>query len=275
MTVSEVAKATGAHPNTTREHLEALVQAGELDRAQLPAVGRGRPPMIYRAIPKARDVGPEYRVLAEMLVRFMEQAWSDPDERRLHAVEAGRWWAERWGTGDRERLLRAAMFDAEPAPGIVPDADRPTLTFRVRRCPVLDVAREYPDVVCYAHLGILRAWVADQGMAEDLTLEPFAEVGACLMHVPVGALDAVPGMAAGLVECVPGAVHAASAGAAEDDHLCRELVGGCFTGPGSGAVRHARAADTGRLDGAGADLPSELEVGVVGASGPGALGPWG
>jgi predicted ArsR family transcriptional regulator len=203
MTVAEVAAVIGAHPNTAREHLDALVQAGDLVRAQLPAVGRGRPPMIYRAVPNERDVGPEYRMLAEVLVRVVAELCTDHEEQRARAISAGEAWARR-ATAERgrDRMLCLSMLDAEP----VPAGDGDDVTLRVRRCPVLDLAREYPDIVCFAHLGVLRGCLVDDELADQVTLEPFAEPGACLLHLPGVAPQVEPALAAGLATRVPGAV---------------------------------------------------------------------
>lgn len=210
MTVAEVAKATGAHPNTAREHLDALVQSGDLARAQLPAVGRGRPPMIYRALPNAREVGPEYRVLAEALVRHLAEVLPTRDEQRTTGLEAGASMATTWATEQRPRLLCAALFDAEVVPGTAPTLDgdseaEPALTVRLRRCPVLDVARAFPEIVCSAHLGLIRGWVDEPGVAEQIQLQPFGDVGACLLRVPVALADALPDIVETLLTCQNGA----------------------------------------------------------------------
>ena len=41
--VEETATRLALHPNTARNHLEALVEVGLASREQAPAVGRGRP----------------------------------------------------------------------------------------------------------------------------------------------------------------------------------------------------------------------------------------
>jgi predicted ArsR family transcriptional regulator len=68
--------------------------------------------------------------------------------------------------------------------GFAPETDRHATRVRLRQCPLLEAAREQPDVVCSVHLGIVRgalgAWGAESG---DVTLVPFAEPGACLLHV--------------------------------------------------------------------------------------------
>ena len=49
---------------------------------------------------------------------------------------------------------------------------------------LLDAARRHTEVVCSVHLGLVRGALAAYGASEDGTaLEPFAEPGACLLHV--------------------------------------------------------------------------------------------
>ena len=43
-------------------------------------------------------------------------------------------------------------FDPQVAPTPTP----PTPTVRLTRCPLLDAAEQYPDVVCGVHLGIAK-----------------------------------------------------------------------------------------------------------------------
>ena len=55
---------------------------------------------------------------------------------------------------------------------------------RLRRCPLLEAAVEQPEVVCSVHLGIVRGALDTWGTTSDETsLVPFAEPGACLLHL--------------------------------------------------------------------------------------------
>ncbi len=57
-------------------------------------------------------------------------------------------------------------------------------TVRLTRCPLLDAARQYPDVVCSVHAGIIRGALHTWGDEATVTrLVPFAEPGACLVHL--------------------------------------------------------------------------------------------
>ncbi len=182
MTVAEVAKATGAHPNTVREHLDALVQCGHLARAQLPAVGRGRPPMIYRAVPGTRPIGPEYRILAQLLIEHLAVHSPEQSVRADHSRSAAEDWFAR-----RAAEEIAAAPTGIPVQGTVPPelaCGADGVTLRLERCPVLDLARRYPEVVCSVHLGLLRGSLAGTLDVEKIELRPFAEAGACVLRLP-------------------------------------------------------------------------------------------
>ncbi len=196
MTVSQVATTLAQHPNTVREHLEALARAGLARRDQLAPVGRGRPASVYTYAPEASFTSPEYAVLAKVIVSYLAHTLPDGPLLRHHAREAGRHWgrtilerAEPAGgrTGGRgagaavaglRRMLEKVGFAPETT------KDHGTYTLRLPRCPVLELAAERPDVVCNAHLGMAREILAagdvDPG---HVTLEAFAEPGGCLLHV--------------------------------------------------------------------------------------------
>src|ERR1019366_4163496 len=75
MGVRELAEAVGLHPNTVRQHLDQLVEAGLTVRDTAPPIGRGRPALRYAAEPGSDEQDPApYRalagVLAEQLARL-------------------------------------------------------------------------------------------------------------------------------------------------------------------------------------------------------------
>ncbi len=102
-TVTLLAEDLHQHPNTVREHLDALVAGGRADRLRSQPVGRGRPAWLYQAVGPADagdadrmgggqfgNVGHEYASLAIALID--QVASTSPDPRSL-ARQAG----ERWG----------------------------------------------------------------------------------------------------------------------------------------------------------------------------------
>jgi predicted ArsR family transcriptional regulator len=179
--VGAVAGDLGLHVNTAREHLDGLVTAGLALRTRLTPTGRGRPGWGYTLRPgaSAPSVG-EYASLAEVLAEHVASQGGDvaADMARL-----GRGWGSRLmeGRSDVENpresvvdLLDTLGFDPEERSSVV----------RLRQCPMLDVARRHPDVVCQVHLGLVEGAISTVGGdAADVSLEAFAERGACILRL--------------------------------------------------------------------------------------------
>jgi predicted ArsR family transcriptional regulator len=181
-TVRDVAEALGLHENTARAHLEGLVESGLAQRTQRPASGRGRPSMVYRADvwaqadPRVRDYGHLATALATVLVTTSPDPGAD-------ARMAGSTWGATMVQGRAPHTPRQARrevvavlldlgFDPKAQPGYVSVA--------LRRCPLLDIARVHPEVVCQVHLGLVQGAMTQMGhSAKDADLLPFSEPGAC------------------------------------------------------------------------------------------------
>lgn len=216
MTVAQVAVTLEQHPNTVREHLEALAHAGLAQRDQLAPVGRGRPASVYTYAPEASFTSPEYAVLAQVLVGYLTQVLPDGPVLRRHAREAGRHWGrailERTGAEPppRTRGLSSAVGYLRrmlERTGFAPETTRegPDHTLRLPRCPVLELAKDRPEVVCSAHLGMAREILETTGGVEPgrVALEAFTEPGACLLHVRAEAVVGEEGLVVGPVENAP------------------------------------------------------------------------
>lgn len=185
-TVSELAGACDQHPNTVREHLDALIRRGLVSRGTAPARGRGRPAVLYRAEPldANRTQVREYGVLATALAAHVEATVDDP---------AG------WGRSAGESRGRDLVDPVEPTLDAAETAARTLLerhhfdpvdaddgTIRLRQCPILDAARSHPDVVCSLHQGVLTGVYAAHGVSADraMRVTPFALPGCCLIEFP-------------------------------------------------------------------------------------------
>lgn len=170
------------HPNTLREHLQALVRAGIVHREQAASEGRGRPAWLYRIIDD--QPGHEYAGLAAALAASIQHNSRDPQR---DAITAGAEWgralvrdssAEAPATPARERLV--ALLDRI---GFAP-SPRAGESISLKHCPLLEAAHRYPEVVCGVHLGIVRGALAECGDDETGSeLVPFAEPGACVLHL--------------------------------------------------------------------------------------------
>ena len=187
MTLAALAAESGLHVNTVRDHLEALEQRGLVQRESAAPRGRGRPASLYRAAePGDRS---EYAGLATALAAAINRTSDHP---RDDAIAAGEGWgrelarakAARQTTARAARGQVVALLDDL---GFAPDADRRNAVVRLTRCPLLDAAHRYPDIVCGVHLGIVRAALDEYGAAaEGADLFPFSEPGACGLQLMPG-----------------------------------------------------------------------------------------
>ena len=186
VTVATLAEALGQHPNTVREHLDALVEAGLAERTRAASAGRGRPAWLYAALPAVAAGSREYAGLATALALQLARTSAHPGD---EAATAGRAWGASLATASgrqprtRPGVERGVMGILDEL-GFEPESRGRSTTVRLRRCPLLEAAREEPEVVCSVHLGIVRGamdtWGAD---TEGVGLVPFAEPGACLLHL--------------------------------------------------------------------------------------------
>ena len=185
--ISTLADDLGLHTNTVREHLDALVALGLAMRDRAPASGRGRPAWLYAAV--LDRVEPDVRLrdyagLTGALAAHLQRTSPDPGR---EAQEIGQTWGRELAadppdssTADPSGRVVALLAGL----GFAPEADAAGTTAALRRCPLLDVARAHPEVVCNVHLGIVQgALEAYGGDAEPVAMEPFAEPGACRLHL--------------------------------------------------------------------------------------------
>ncbi len=189
-TLAALAHLTGRHENTVREHLDALVRSGHVVRFAAEPDGRGRPAWLYEAEgapPAAPGRHAEYAGLAAALAETIQRTSDRPIEL---AVEAG----ERWGhelaasrgaePQPTPALARRRVVDLVDDLGFAVESDRRATTVRLTRCPLLEAAHRYPDVVCAVHEGLARAAMEDYGAdPSGVSLVPFAEPGACLLRL--------------------------------------------------------------------------------------------
>lgn len=188
--VQEVAERTGLHPNTTRFHLDGLVEAGLADREPQPRATPGRPSMAYRATGDGDPAGARrYRLLAEMLTSLVSGMMPDPGQA---ALAAGREWGgylteqpppyQRPSPEEAVERLTMVMEKLGFAPQAEANGERYQLC--LRQCPFREIAQQHQDVVCALHLGLMQGALAQ--MRAPVTadrLEPFAEPNLCIAHL--------------------------------------------------------------------------------------------
>lgn len=209
---TELADRLGLHATTVRFHLDALCGEGLVERTRITRAGVGRPRTGYRAVRGRLD----YRILAEILAFEL----GDTAEKRRSRAEAAGWrWAGRIADGvpqEEHTAEQGVPDDAEPRKalgarsamiktvfdrmGFGPElvsaeesAPGNQSTIRLHSCPVRDLARDRPEVVCALHRGLLRGLVANSAVGKgssagsgrrmDAELQPFVEPELCLARV--------------------------------------------------------------------------------------------
>ena len=194
-TLAELAETTGLHVNTLREHLDQLSARGLVRRFREESRTRGRPAWRYAAIDTPDPALTAYRELASALAATIYHTSAAP---RADALTAGRRWgrqlARRAETPDSAKTSDEMSDSAKASDGsprevalrLLRDlgfeftSDQTGREVRLTRCPLLDVALRYPEVVCAVHLGIVQGALQErQDETTDVALHPFAEPGAC------------------------------------------------------------------------------------------------
>ncbi|MCY4725022.1 helix-turn-helix domain-containing protein [Nocardioides sp. STR2] len=187
--IDALAQATARHPNTVREQVNWLVAHGYVTRVRQPHEGRGRPAWLYQARGPRPGDG-DYVELAAALAWRLQDASPDTE---AEALAAGR----RWGA---DLVARRGVTDA-PSPatgrrwtvelleelGYAPAPDSEDRDVVLHRCPLLQAAYRFPDVVCSVHLGMVQsALEANGASSEGSELRPFSAPGQCFLRLGPG-----------------------------------------------------------------------------------------
>lgn len=202
-TAAELGARTGQHPNTVREHLDALVDLGLAARDRDAPAGRGRPAYRYAALPHPSE-GPAYRALIAALVEHFvdgssrgalgHSPASTITERATllgrgvpvpeSVAELARASGEAGGAAKARRTVAQAMATVMAGQGFRTEELPRGRGLRLVNCPLVGVAVRHGEVVCGFHQGMLQAVVERSGGDPDsVHLEPFAEPGACLVRI--------------------------------------------------------------------------------------------
>jgi predicted ArsR family transcriptional regulator len=164
-----------------RWHLRILENAGLVEAATAPHGGRGRPPAVYRALPRAAAAD-DYRLVATILAASLDA--DDDGARRAEAAgrEWGRFLVERPAPFARPDGSAAVeqIVDVLDRNGFAPERDDERGFIYMHRCPFLELAKEHPRIVCNLHLGLIRGALAElRSPVQAEALEPFVTAGRC------------------------------------------------------------------------------------------------
>ena len=196
LSVNEIADGLAVHPNTVRFHLDALIDAGRVERLLGETTGPGRPPVVYRASRSMDRHGPSnYRLLATMLISHLTATTDDP---AAAASELGRGWgpvlvdapprparAAKAATATKTEVL-TRVVDMLDDLGFKPEPHKAghSREIRLRHCPFLDLVGDHADVICSLHLGLMQGAMARlNGPVTVDRLDPFVEPDLCVAHL--------------------------------------------------------------------------------------------
>ena len=166
----------------------------------------GGPPRITGAPSGREAVAPapggaaaqEYVALAAAFAQRLAERDGDPG---ADARAIGRAWGSGLATRHvedgavdlpaRERVLRLLHrlgFSPETEAGTETETaggPSPGTTVLLRTCPLLEAARQHPEVVCQVHLGLVAgALETHREPSQGLRLVPFARPGVCVLSLP-------------------------------------------------------------------------------------------
>jgi predicted ArsR family transcriptional regulator len=188
VSVREMSRRLGLHPNTLRPHLRRLEEAGLVSHAVSKTATVGRPQTLYSIREsEGREFG-DYRLLAEMLCGLVQGR---------KAMEQAEGLARQWGSyllahgqpkpGGRQQDTRslAVLQDAMARAGFDPRFRREdgAIEVTLRTCPFRDLADEHRDLVCTLHRGLVEGML--EGLKPPLSLRefrPFVERGLCRLR---------------------------------------------------------------------------------------------
>ncbi|MGZ3460365.1 MAG: helix-turn-helix transcriptional regulator [Archangium sp.] len=185
----ELGRLVGLHPNTVRSHADQLIEAGLVRAVSAPSSGRGRPRVLYEAIPDSGSTQQGgYQLLAQILAGYL----ATTDRPQSVAESAGHAWGSYLAekpepfsgiSADQATQKVVELFDEL---GFMPEAVEESAERKIllHRCPFREVAESNQEVVCAVHLGMLKGALAEMGAPLQATrLEPFVKPTLCIAHL--------------------------------------------------------------------------------------------
>jgi predicted ArsR family transcriptional regulator len=189
MSIAELARHLGLHPNTVRFHLQVLVDSGRVDRFARTSTTPGRPPLMFHARPGMDPAGPRsYQLLAGALASHL----SADEKSQEEAIDAGRAWGSRLaGATSGEPVIdedqaTERLTEILDDLGFSPErrSTAGEIQIGLRNCPFLDLIPGNERVICPVHLGLMQGVLTTLGAKGTVDrLDPFVEPDLCLAYV--------------------------------------------------------------------------------------------
>jgi len=151
LTISDLTKATGLHPNTVREHLQRLIESGYVVPEAERRTTRGRPRILYSAVS-----GPDAPHSPIAQQRAREAAERGDLMRRVMP------WTDSSLPDDAQHQLDALVEDLQDA-GFDPIVDTDELTVDLTPCEHARAQADHRDVLCAVHIGLMQGVLGEAG----------------------------------------------------------------------------------------------------------------
>ena len=174
-TVAGLAAATALHPNTVREHLERLLDAGHIVRETEHRTTRGRPRVLYSAAtgeaeassPVARRKARAAAERGDIMRRVMP--WTGASVSELGA--------------DSTHQLDA-IVDHLSESGFDPLVDERELTINLSPCPHAESQAAHRETLCSVHLAIMQGVLAEaHGPLTVAGMKPSCDPTQCVVQL--------------------------------------------------------------------------------------------
>lgn len=205
LAAADLAAHLDLHVTTVRFHLDQLEQAGVLTSQRERRESVGRPRKVYVVTEGSVPVNEAaYVVLTEVLAEAIP---GDRSERSRASILAGEAWAQRHvterdvaavvddrnGSGGRDALPVREVVDVLARWGY----RRETVTVEssgpgqhrmsLASCPMREAAQAHPEVVCAAHLGLIRGTLRRLGLRDvGVTVRPMVTPDLCVVDLVAG-----------------------------------------------------------------------------------------
>ena len=186
LTVQDLTKALGLHPNTVRPHLDRLREAGLVVVDTDPRGGVGRPQHRFSVVPTSpRDASGAAPValMGTLLACLAERLGADDAQAYAVGREHGRVaFLSRGVSADPLQSLVEELDDNGFAPLVERTCDDGAV-IAITHCPLRPLVNEHAELVCALHRGIVEGFVDTSGTLDVDEFRTLTTSGTCQVAV--------------------------------------------------------------------------------------------
>lgn len=185
----DIAEALAIHVNTARGHLEELLSLDAVRVITAPALGRGRPSLLFISrVPDNRAIAQEYLTLIELMATMLGDGQESSDVQQ-RATALGAQWAGTIKDDDTHYssieealpplLLRLRHMGFDPS---TPKEHHQSYEILINSCPFILNGHQPPSFICAVHEALIKELMGSDD-AIELELKPFNAPGSCSIEL--------------------------------------------------------------------------------------------